>query len=40
MCRVGNEPRHRGQAHAMLTQAGVTPPDIDVIYFLKDAGLS
>ncbi|MCH7943716.1 MAG: damage-inducible protein DinB, partial [Proteobacteria bacterium] len=31
---------HRGQIHAMLTQAGVTPTDIDVIYYLETVGLS
>ena len=35
-----HQTHHRGQVHAMLTQAGVTPTDIDVIYFLEDAGLS
>ena len=35
-----HQTHHRGQVHAMLTQAGVMPPDIDVIYFLEDAGLS
>ena len=35
-----HQTHHRGQVHVMLTQAGVTPTDIDVIYFLEDAGLS
>ena len=35
-----HQTHHRGQVHAMLTQAGVTPTDIDVIYFLEDAGFS
>ncbi len=35
-----HQTHHRGQIHAMLTQAGVTPTDIDVIYFLEAAGLS
>ena len=35
-----HQTHHRGQVHAMLTQAGVTPTDIDVIYFLETVGLS
>ena len=35
-----HQTHHRGQVHVMLTQAGVTPTDIDVIYFLEEAGLS
>lgn len=35
-----HQTHHRGQVHAMLTQAGVTPGDIDVIYFLETVGLS
>ena len=35
-----HQTHHRGQIHAMLTQAGVTPADIDIIYFLEAAGLS
>ncbi len=35
-----HQTHHRGQVHAMLTQAGVTPTDIDVIYFLETIELS
>jgi uncharacterized damage-inducible protein DinB len=35
-----HQTHHRGQVHAMLTQAGVTPTDIDVIYFLESIDLS
>ena len=35
-----HQTHHRGQVHAMLTQAGVTPTDIDVIYFLETIDLS
>ena len=31
-----HQTHHRGQVHTMLTQAGVTPPALDVIYFLAD----
>ena len=35
-----HQTHHRGQIHAMLTQAGVTPTDIDVIDYLETVGLS
>jgi uncharacterized damage-inducible protein DinB len=35
-----HQTHHRGQVHAMLTRAGVTPPPWDVIYFLEEQGLS
>ncbi len=35
-----HQTHHRGQVHAMLTQAGVTPTDIDVTYFLETINLS
>ena len=35
-----HQTHHRGQVHAMLTQAGVTTPPIDVIYFLEPLDLS
>ncbi len=35
-----HQTHHRGQVHAMLTQAGVTPEPWDVIYFLEEHGLS
>ncbi len=35
-----HQTHHRGQVHAMLTQAEVIPPPLDVIYFLPELGLS
>ncbi len=35
-----HQSHHRGQVHAMLTQDGVVPPPLDVIYFLEDIGRS
>jgi uncharacterized damage-inducible protein DinB len=31
-----HQTHHRGQAHAMLSDAKVTPPILDLIYFLRD----
>ena len=33
-----HQTHHRGQVHAMLTQAGLTPPDLDVILYLDEIG--
>jgi len=33
-----HQAHHRGQVHTMLTQAGVTPPPLDVILFLDEIG--
>lgn len=35
-----HQTHHRGQVHAILTQSGITPPPLDVIYYLEDIGLS
>ncbi len=35
-----HQTHHRGQIHAMLTQQGIDPPPLDVIYFLEEQGLS
>jgi uncharacterized damage-inducible protein DinB len=35
-----HQTHHRGQVHAMLTQQGIDPPPLDVIYFLEEQGLS
>ncbi len=35
-----HQTHHRGQVHAMLTQSGVVPPPLDIIYLLEDLGLS
>ena len=33
-----HQTHHRGQVHTMLTQSGVTPPDLDVIFYLDEIG--
>ena len=33
-----HQTHHRGQVHTMLTQAGVTPPDLDVVVYLDEIG--
>ena len=35
-----HQTHHRGQVHAMLTQAGVVPPPFDVLFFLEELGES
>lgn len=35
-----HQTHHRGQVHCMLTQAGVTPPPLDLVVFLDALGLS
>ncbi len=35
-----HQTHHRGQVHAMLTQQGVDPPPLDVIYLLEELDLS
>lgn len=35
-----HQTHHRGQVHCMLTQSGVTPPPLDIIFFLEEVGLS
>ncbi len=35
---LNHQTHHRGQVHAMLTQAGVTPPPLDVIFYLDETG--
>ena len=35
-----HQTHHRGQVHVLLTQSGVTPPPLDVIFFLEEIGLS
>ena len=32
-----HQTHHRGQAHALIKEAGETPPPLDLIYFLKAA---
>jgi uncharacterized damage-inducible protein DinB len=34
-----HQTHHRGQVHAMLTQAGCEVPPLDVIYYLEEIGL-
>lgn len=33
-----HQTHHRGQIHALLTQSGVVPPPLDVIFYLEAAG--
>ncbi len=35
-----HQTHHRGQVHALLTQAGVTPPPLDLICYLEEIGAS
>ena len=35
-----HQTHHRGQVHAVLTQIGIAPPPLDVIFFLEQKGLS
>ena len=35
-----HQTHHRGQVHTMLTQQGIDPPPLDVIYLLEELGLS
>ncbi|MBC8269789.1 MAG: damage-inducible protein DinB [Rhodospirillaceae bacterium] len=34
-----HQTHHRGQIHTMLTQAGITPPPLDIIYYAMDIGM-
>lgn len=36
---LNHQTHHRGQVHAMLTAAGVTPPPMDVIDFMGEKGI-
>ena len=33
-----HQTHHRGQAHDQLSQTGVAPPELDLIYFLREKG--
>ncbi len=33
-----HQTHHRGQVHAALTQAGIEPPGLDVVFFLDEMG--
>lgn len=33
-----HQTHHRGQAHALLKDAGLMPPPLDLLYFLRDRG--
>ena len=35
-----HQTHHRGQVHAALTQGGLEPPPLDVIFYLEEIGLS
>lgn len=34
-----HQTHHRGQIHTMLTQANITPPPLDIIYYAQYAGI-
>lgn len=33
-----HQTHHRGQAHALILEAGVAPPPLDLIYYLRELG--
>lgn len=33
-----HDTHHRGQAHALLQDAGIDPPPLDLMYYLREAG--
>ncbi len=35
-----HQTHHRGQVHVLLTQAGIVPPPLDVVFFLKKISFS
>jgi uncharacterized damage-inducible protein DinB len=35
-----HQTHHRGQIHAILTGLGVKAPELDLIYFQREAGLT
>jgi uncharacterized damage-inducible protein DinB len=35
-----HQTHHRGQVHVLLTQAGIVPPPLDVVFFLEEIGFS
>ncbi len=35
-----HQTHHRGQVHCLLTQAGIVPPALDVVFFLDEIGES
>ncbi len=37
---LNHQTHHRGQIHCLLTQQGLSPPALDVIFFLEERGLS
>ncbi len=37
---LNHQTHHRGQIHCLLTQQGLSPPALDVIFFLEEQGLS
>jgi len=34
-----HQTHHRGQVHTMLTQYGIKPPEMDVIYYARENGV-
>ena len=37
---LNHQTHHRGQIHCLLTQQGVTPPALDIIFVLEERGES
>jgi len=35
-----HQSHHRGQVHGLLSHAGAVPPGLDLIYFLREAGIA
>ena len=33
-----HQTHHRGQAHALIKEAGISPPPLDLIFYLREAG--
>ena len=33
-----HQTHHRGQAHALIQEAGVSPPPLDLIYYMREVG--
>jgi len=32
---INHQTHHRGQVHDMLSQAGASPPELDLIYYVR-----
>lgn len=40
MHAFNHQTHHRGQAHGLLSHAGMDPPPLDLIHFIRETGLS